>query len=87
MATSRAILSGRRQHYFIYLPPCYDADSETRYPVVYLLHGIPMDERHWLDEGLVDAADKLFGSGELPPFIIVMPHGDYCVVYRYQRRR
>ncbi|CAG0928820.1 Carbohydrate acetyl esterase/feruloyl esterase [Thermoflexales bacterium] len=70
---------GRRQHYFIYLPPCYDADAEARYPVVYLLHGIPMDERHWLDEGIVEAADKLFGSGELPPFILVMPHGDNYV--------
>jgi hypothetical protein len=54
---------GRQQHYFVYLPPCYDARSEARYPVVYLLHGIPMDEHHWLDEGLVAAADKLFGSG------------------------
>ncbi len=70
---------GRRQHYFVYLPPCYDADTNTRYPVVYLLHGIPMDERHWLDEGVVAAADKLFSSGELPPFIIVMPHGDYVL--------
>jgi enterochelin esterase-like enzyme len=70
---------GRRQHYFVYLPPCYDANSETRYPVVYLLHGIPMDERHWLDEGLVAAADKLFSSGELPPFIMVMPHGDSSI--------
>jgi enterochelin esterase-like enzyme len=67
---------GKRQHYFVYLPPCYDA-GDTRYPVVYLLHGIPMDERHWLDEGIVEAADKLFGAGELTPYIIVMPHGDY----------
>ena len=67
---------GKSQHYFIYLPPCYNS-TQTRYPVVYLLHGIPMDERHWLDEGLVESADKLFGSGELPPYIIVMPHGDY----------
>jgi len=72
-------LVGRQQHYFIYLPPCYDARSEVRYPVVYLLHGIPMDEHHWLDEGLVEAADKLFGSGELPPFLIVLPHGDYAL--------
>jgi enterochelin esterase-like enzyme len=70
---------GRRQHYFVYLPPCYNDDLGVRYPVVYLLHGIPMDERHWLDEGLVEAADKLFGSGELPPFIIVLPHGDYAL--------
>ncbi len=67
---------GHRQHYFIYLPPCYFT-SQMQYPVVYLLHGIPMDEHHWLDEGLVAAADKMFSSGELPPFIIVMPHGDY----------
>lgn len=70
---------GRRQHYYIYLPPCYDSDIAQRYPVVYLLHGIPMDERHWLDEGLVAVADRLFGSGTLPPFIIVMPHGDYTL--------
>jgi enterochelin esterase-like enzyme len=70
---------GRQQHYFIYLPPCYDARSDVRYPVVYLLHGIPMDEHHWLDEGVVEIADKLFGSGELPPFIMVMPHGDYAL--------
>ena len=69
---------GRRQHYYIYLPPCYDR-STAQYPVVYLLHGIPMDEKHWLDEGVVAAADKLFSSGELPPFIIVMPHGDYAL--------
>jgi enterochelin esterase-like enzyme len=70
---------GRRQHYFIYLPPCYGTNLNVRYPVVYLLHGIPMDERHWLDEGVVATADKLFNSGELPPFIMVMPHGDYSI--------
>lgn len=70
---------GKRQHYFVYLPPCYDSSLDMHYPVVYLLHGIPMDEHHWLDEGLVKTADKLFGSGELPPFIIVMPHGDYSL--------
>jgi enterochelin esterase-like enzyme len=70
---------GRQQHYFVYLPPCYDAGSDVRYPVVYLLHGIPMDERHWLDEGIVATADKLISSGELPPFIMVMPHGDYSL--------
>jgi enterochelin esterase-like enzyme len=70
---------GRRQHYFVYLPPCYAADSEIRYPVIYLLHGIPMDERHWLDEGVAAAADRLISSGELPPFIMVLPHGDSYV--------
>jgi enterochelin esterase-like enzyme len=75
----RSDLIGRRQHYFLYLPPCYDSNPETRYPVVYLLHGIPMNDQHWLDEGVVEAADKLFVSGELPPFIIVMPQGDNSI--------
>ena len=70
---------GRRQHYYIYLPPCYDDGQDTRYPVIYLLHGIPMDERHWLDEGVVKVADRLIGSGELPPFLMVMPHGDNSI--------
>ena len=69
----------RRQHYFIYLPPCYYTARSARYPVVYLLHGIPMDERHWLDEGIVEASDKLIGSGELPPFLIVLPKGDNAI--------
>ena len=69
----------RRQHYFIYLPPCYDSASDTRYPVVYLLHGVPMDDHHWLDEGIVEMADKLIGTGELPPFLIVMPRGDSSI--------
>ena len=70
---------GRRQHYYLYLPPCYESNSKTRYPVVYLLHGIPMNERHWLDVGVVAAANKLFASGELPPFIMVMPQGDNSI--------
>jgi enterochelin esterase-like enzyme len=69
----------RRQHYFVYLPPCYDSAPAIRYPVIYLLHGVPMDEHHWLDEGVVRAADKLIGSGELPPFLMVMPHGDNSI--------
>ena len=73
----KSSIVGRRQHYYIYFPPCYEADKTTRYPVVYLLHGIPMDERHWLDEGLVATADRLFSSETLPPFIIVLPHGEY----------
>ena len=70
---------GRRQHYFVYLPPCYDANSETAIP-----WSICCTAFRWMSvtgwtRALVEAADKLFGSGELPPFIIVMPHGDYAL--------
>jgi enterochelin esterase-like enzyme len=68
---------GRPVYYRIYLPPCYDvSDSEERYPAIYLFHGSPLDETHWINIGAIDAANRLIGSGELPPFIIVLPRGD-----------
>ncbi len=73
---------GRAQEYAIYLPPCYDAeDNQTRYPVIYLFHGWPMDENHWITLGVVGAADRLIHSGELPPFIIALPRGDKEGIY------
>jgi len=68
--------------YAIYLPPCYDSEgNRDKYPVIYLFHGWPMDENHWIDLGVVAAADRLIHSGELPPFIIVMPRGDKEGIY------
>ena len=75
---------GQSQHYLIYLPPCYDyPDNRTKYPVIYLFHGSPMDEHHWVNLGVTHAADRLIGSGELPPFIIVMPRADLEGTYNY----
>ena len=73
---------GKPHEYAIYLPPCYDeANNKTRYPVIYLFHGWPMDENHWITLGVVAAADRLIQSGELPPFIIAMPRGDREGIY------
>ncbi|HBF35661.1 TPA: esterase, partial [Candidatus Sumerlaeota bacterium] len=36
---------------FVYLPPQYDADKSTRYPVLYLQHGGGEDERGWGMQG------------------------------------
>lgn len=58
----------------IYLPPCYAEHVEERYPVLYLFHGLLADETQWLRIGAADAMDRLIGGGEIPPFIIVMPH-------------
>ncbi|OGO12229.1 MAG: hypothetical protein A2Y93_18060 [Chloroflexi bacterium RBG_13_68_17] len=56
----------------VYLPPCYD-NSDTRFPVAYLLHGKPYDETHWEDLGVSVIADQGIASGEWPPFLLVMP--------------
>jgi enterochelin esterase-like enzyme len=66
---------GHEQPYRVYLPPCYDWNTD-RYPVLYMLHGYPFDDSHWDDLGIDDAADAGIAAGVLPPFIIAMPAAD-----------
>jgi enterochelin esterase-like enzyme len=55
----------------VYLPPCYSEQSE--YPAVYLLHGKPQDENHWMILGIDKIADQMIADGELQGVILVMP--------------
>ena len=58
----------------VYLPPGYDA--LRRYPVVYLLHGMPGSPSSFSGGLRLSAvADGLIVSGRSPPFIAVMPAG------------
>jgi len=68
---------GGEEIYHIYLPPCYNHDSQAdrRYPVLYLLHGWPYEYAHWGNLGAEEAANVGIEAGVLPPFIIVMPKG------------
>jgi len=65
------------QEYLIYLPPCYDEQTDQRYPVLYLLHGQTYTADQWIRLGAVDALDKLILSGKASPFIIVFPNDRY----------
>lgn len=67
---------GRTMPYLAYLPPGYDRNPNARYPVVFLLHGGGGTNTEWADYGLVDAADRLMGSGAIAPLIVVLPQGD-----------
>jgi enterochelin esterase-like enzyme len=58
----------------VYLPPGYSAG--TRYPVLYLLHGIGGNETHWPGPGAAGAIlDNLIADGKAVPMIVVMPNG------------
>ena len=59
----------------VYLPACYDADPQRRFPVLYLLHGKSADESQWPDVGVADTADSLIDHGAIEPLVIVMPDG------------
>lgn len=68
----------------VYLPSGYDKeDINTRYNVLYLLHGVGGDRNEWLSgNGMTDnnyiicnIVDNLIASGEIEPLIIVFPEG------------
>jgi enterochelin esterase-like enzyme len=58
----------------VYLPPCYAVHPAERYPVLYLFHGQGYTDDQWIRLGATAAADRLIASGQVPPFIIVMPY-------------
>ncbi len=71
--SSRAL--NRDMRYLVYLPRGYET-STTRYPVLYMLHGLGDDYRQWERLGLLDTASDLISRGAIPPMIIVLPQGD-----------
>jgi len=65
---------GARRKLVVYTPPGYS--KETRYPVLYLLHGIGDDETGWTKKGSADIIlDNLYADKKLVPMIVVMPNG------------
>ncbi|WP_235034013.1 alpha/beta hydrolase [Roseiconus lacunae] len=58
----------------VYTPPGYS--DETKYPVLYLLHGIGGDETEWQRFATPDVLlDNLIADGKAVPMIVVMPNG------------
>ena len=69
-------LGGRRQPVDVYLPPGYAAHPHRRYPVLYLLHGVPGRPGAFLATvrmGVVE--DDLVALHRARPMILVMPFG------------
>lgn len=69
-------LGGRRQPVDVYLPPGYAAHPHRRYPVMYLLHGVPGRPGAFLATvrmGVVE--DELVARHKARAMILVMPFG------------
>jgi len=73
--TYQSYLLGQEMYYSVYLPPCYD-ETATPYPIAYLMHGSNEDDGHWLRLGLQEELDTAIFSGELAPFVVVLPFGN-----------
>jgi enterochelin esterase-like enzyme len=64
----------RRAH--IYTPPGYDKETQTRYPVLYLLHGAGENERSWIEQGRANfIMDNLLAAQKAEPMIVVVDSG------------
>jgi enterochelin esterase-like enzyme len=69
---SKTVGATRKMH--VYTPPGFSRD--TKYPVLYLLHGIGGDEGEWLRFAPPEAIfDNLIADGKMVPFIAVYPNG------------
>src|SRR5262249_1161643 len=65
---------GAKRKAQVYTPPGYSPD--TKYPVLYLLHGIGGDEREWTRGGSAHVIlDNLYADKKAVPMIVVLPNG------------
>ncbi len=65
---------GTTRKALVYTPPGFN--KKTKYPVLYLLHGIGGDEKEWLNGGKPQVIlDNLYAEGKIQPMIVVMPNG------------
>jgi len=71
---SKSTQTSRRA--YVYTPPGYNKDQNSRYPVLYLQHGWGEDETAWTNQGLAHLImDNLIAEEKIKPFIIVMTYG------------
>jgi len=68
----------------VYLPAGYDSnDKNTKYNVLYLLHGVGGDRNEWLDSNgktdgnynICNILDNMIAKGDIAPLIVVFPDG------------
>lgn len=59
--------------YLVYLPPEYEKNPDTRYPVLYELHASGGTPKGGID--IARRLDKAIRAGRVDPMIVVMPNG------------
>ena len=62
---------GYAYHFQLYLPPCYEIETEREYPVLFLIPGLGGGPAAWFQAGADEVANELILDGEVPPFLIV----------------
>lgn len=65
----------RAIHYCVQVPGSYDKDPNTRYPVLYYLHGLGDNEQSFSRSGGWTLIEDLREHGKIGDFLIVAPEG------------
>ena len=66
-------VTGKWRRCYVYMPPEYEANARTKYPVLYLLHGWGENEQGWHIQGHVDLImDNLIAEKKAKPMLVVM---------------
>lgn len=73
-AMPSAIL-GKAVNTCVALPSDYETANNTRYPVLYFLHGLFENQMSWSERGGEQILDGLINDGEVGKFIVVLPDG------------
>jgi enterochelin esterase-like enzyme len=72
----RSKVTGEWRRAYVYMPPEYDANPRTRYPVLYLQHGAGENATSWTKQGRANfILDNLIAAGKAKPMIVVMDTG------------
>lgn len=62
---------------FVYTPADYESKPKSRYPVLYLQHGMGENEYGWHRQGkMAEILDNNIASGRCKPMIVVMDNGN-----------
>jgi S-formylglutathione hydrolase FrmB len=76
ITVTSAALGGWPDPVLVVLPPGYASHPRLRYPVLYLLHGVPGLPDQFLNVGQAATAEAtLVAEGRMKPVILVMPAG------------
>jgi S-formylglutathione hydrolase FrmB len=77
----------RPVRYCVFLPPSYDVDKATKFPVLYFLHGLGENEQVLLNSGGWDLIQDLWMQKQIGEFLIVAPDGDRAFYINSQNGR
>lgn len=79
--------TGEMRLAYVYTPPGYDKNSNERYPVLYLQHGMGEDRTAWPNQGKTNfILDNLIAEGKAKPMIIVMEDGGIALAFNSPKR-